>query len=284
MNKTIYMTYYKKVPDIVFKRWKELNPNYNIDFSLDSDCISFLRRYFNDNVANLFINIKSGMYKADLWRLCKLYIYGGVYADVDLVPYIYLNELNKDITFYSCLSYNKKTVFQAFMMVKKPRSPLLLYFIISFLQNYLTTFPTTDMYNCLLYTFNKSRIVSEKIYSTDHIKIPIHVGKSSISNKTINLLYFPNDISYNLEPINETKIMFQFTIKNNQLYVHSDKHTGWDIDLYCNIVIPSKEKIFLFTEKNDTLLKIHSEYYVAYENIKLLQSRDPVYEANKGWK
>jgi hypothetical protein len=80
------------------------------------------------------------------------------------------------------------------------------------------------------------------------------------------------------------KYFAQFTIKNNQLYVHSDKHTGWDIDLYCNIVIPSKEKIFLFTEKNDTLLKIHSEYYVAYENIKLLQSRDPVYEANKGWK
>lgn len=278
------MTYYKKVPDIVFKRWKELNPNYNIDFSLDSDCISFLRRYFNDNVANLFINIKIGMYKADLWRLCKLYIYGGVYADVDLVPYIYLNELNKDITFYSCLSYGNKTIFQAFMMVKNSRSPLILYFIISFLQNYSNTVPTEDMYNCLLYTFNKTKIVSEKIYNTDYIKIPIHVGKSNINSKIINLLYFPNDISYTLEPIHNTNIVFQVIIKNNKLYVHSDQPTGWNIDLYCNIVIPSKEKVFLFPEKNDTLLKTHSEYYVAYENIKLLQSRDPVYEENKGWK
>jgi len=284
MNNTIYMTYYKKVPDFVFKRWKELNPNYNIEFSLDSDCISFLRRYFNDNIANIFINIKSGMYKADLWRLCKLYIYGGVYADVDLVPYIYLNELNKDITFYSCLSYCKSTVFQAFMVVKKPRSPLFLYFILSFLQNCPTIVPTQDMYNCLLYTFNESKIVSEKIYNTDYIRIPIRVGKSSINHKIINLLYFPNDISYTLEPIHDTNIVFDVKIAHNQLYVYSDQHTGWNIDLYCNIVIPSKENIFLFPEKNDTLLKTHSEYYVAYEKIKLLQSRDPVYEQNKGWK
>ena len=59
MNKTIHMTYYKNIPDFVFNRWKELNPNYNIEFSLDSDCIYFLRRYFNDNVVNKFINIKT---------------------------------------------------------------------------------------------------------------------------------------------------------------------------------------------------------------------------------
>ena len=284
MNKTIHMTYYKNIPDIVFKRWKELNPNYNIEFSLDSDCISFLRRSFNDNVANLFINIPSGMYKADLWRLCVLYIYGGVYADVDLIPYIYLNKLNKDITFYSCLSYSKNKIFQAFMMVKNPRSPLLLYFIISFLQNCPTTVPTQDMYNCLLYSFNKTNIISETIYNTDYIKIPIHIGKSNHNYKIINLLYFPNDILYIIEPSYNTNKHLRFTINHNQLYVHCDNHTGWDFDLYCNIVIPSKENIFLFTEKNDTLLKIHSEYYVAYGNIKLLQSRDPIYEKNKGWK
>ena len=152
MNKTIYMTYKKNVPDKVFNRWKKINPNYKIDFSLDKDCINFLKENFNDYIVTLFKSIKKGIYKADLWRLCKLYIYGGVYADVDLIPYIYLNELNKDITFYSCLSYCKSTVFQAFMLVKNPRSPLLLYFIISFLQNCPNIVPTKDMYNCLLYT------------------------------------------------------------------------------------------------------------------------------------
>ena len=39
------------------------------------------------------------MFKADLWRLCKLYVYGGIYADIDLVPYLsidsIMNEKNK---------------------------------------------------------------------------------------------------------------------------------------------------------------------------------------------
>jgi hypothetical protein len=39
-------------------------------------------------------------------------------------------------------------------------------FILSFLQNCPTIVPTQDMYNCLLYTFNESKIVSEKIYNT----------------------------------------------------------------------------------------------------------------------
>jgi mannosyltransferase OCH1-like enzyme len=75
------MKYKKTVPKFVFDRWKKLNPNYNIDFSLDDQCITFIRENFND-------------YIADLWRLCKLYIDGGVYADVDLVPYINISCLS----------------------------------------------------------------------------------------------------------------------------------------------------------------------------------------------
>ena len=60
------MTYKKNIPDHVKKRW----------ISLDSDCIAFLEQYFNSYVARLFQTISKGMYKADLWRLCKLYIEG----------------------------------------------------------------------------------------------------------------------------------------------------------------------------------------------------------------
>ena len=47
------MTYHKKVPDFVF-------PEYSIDFSIDEDCIRFLRTHFNDSVAQLFIRIPKG--------------------------------------------------------------------------------------------------------------------------------------------------------------------------------------------------------------------------------
>ena len=133
-QKKIYMTYKKNIPDKVITRWKKLNPDYQIDLSLDNDCIRFLKNNFNKYVADLFLSINGGMYKADLWRLCKLYKNSGVYADVDLVPYLNIDSLDKDITFYSCLSINVKSIFQAFMVnFSKPKNPLLFVFLLSFL-------------------------------------------------------------------------------------------------------------------------------------------------------
>ena len=157
MNKTIYMTYNKNIPDKVKNRWLNYNDDYKIDFSLDKDCCNFLESNFNNYVSNLFDKINIGMYKADLWRLCKLYTNSGVYADVDLVPYLNIDKLDKNITFYSCMSKDNYSIFQALMInFSKPNNPLLLVFLLSFLINKPYTYcngPTYDMYNCIKYTF-----------------------------------------------------------------------------------------------------------------------------------
>ena len=159
MNKQIYMTYKKSIPTLVINRWNILNPGYKIYFSLNEDCINFLKKHFNNYIADLFDTIHLGSYKADLWRLCKLYINGGVYADVDLVPYINIDSLIKkqQNTFYTCLSIDPTACFQAFIISNSPpRNPLILNFIISFLLNkpYMSNLvngPTHDMYNCIKY-------------------------------------------------------------------------------------------------------------------------------------
>ena len=85
------------------------------------------------SVYELFKIIPRGMHKADLWRICKLYKNAGIYADVDLVPYININELDKNITFYSCIASTGDHIFQAFIShFSKPNHPLLLVLIISF--------------------------------------------------------------------------------------------------------------------------------------------------------
>ena len=124
--KTIYLTYKEKPPSRVLLRWKLLNPHYKIDFSLDKDCIDFLNKYFNSKIADLFKNIKIGMFKADLWRICKLYIHGGYYADIDLVPLYPLDKIGfKENTFYSSRGMDNMQIFQAFMATP-PKNPLLL--------------------------------------------------------------------------------------------------------------------------------------------------------------
>ena len=202
MNKTIYMTYKKNIPDKVKNRWIKYNNDYKIDFSLDNDCLDFLKTNFNNNVSNLFSKIKKGMYKADLWRICKLYINSGLYADVDLVPYLDIDKLDKNIKFYSCIAADNRSIFQALMInFSKPKDPLLLVFLLSFLINNPYTYangPTYDMYNCIKYILNRETILPEQKYEIDLVKIKICIGSSIKNTNVINLYYFPEDIQYTI--------------------------------------------------------------------------------------
>ena len=292
INKTIYMTYKKNVPDKVFDRWKILNPDYNIDFSFDNDCIEFLKNNFNDYIVNLFKVIKVGMYKADLWRLCKLYIHGGVYADVDLVPYINIDNLDKEVSFYSCISDIDNSIFQAFMVnFSKPKNPLILHFILSYLLNNPYQYslgPTFDMYNCIKYNLNNENIKPDTKYNINEIKINIFVGSSNTHTKIINLFYFPNDVSYTIKLVmknNPYSDRFDCIIENNYLYVTRIDDTpdiGWAHPHSVDICINSKETIYLFKEK--VLQKdVLTTAIVTHNNKKILDSRDPEYTNNKGW-
>ena len=288
-QKTIYMTYMKMPPQKVFQRWLKLNMDYQIDFSLDSHCISFLKENFNDYVVDLFNRIPKGMYKADLWRLCKLYINGGVYADVDLVPHLELDKLDKDVTFYSCLSINYASIFQAFMMAKS-KSPLILHFLISFLLNNPwhdpdgtnDYGPTLDMFECIKYNLNGIQPVPETKYIMNSIKIPVLVGESDTNIKKIDLHYFPENLDYNIRLAdNPHNDCFFFKIEDNTLIVmRIDKNEGWGYPHKINICFNVKEKIYLFPEKHDGNWY---ESYILNNGVKILDSRDPDYMSEGNW-
>jgi hypothetical protein len=287
INKTIYMTYKKNIPDIVFYRWKLLNSEYKLDLSLDDDCIHFLKQNFNVYIADLFLKIPEGMYKADLWRLCKLYIHGGVYADVDLVPYLKMEDLDKDITFYSCLSFEKTSIFQAFMINYKPKSPLILQFLLSFLLNSPYNYPngpTYDIYNCISHNLNNISIKAETKYNIEEVKILVNIGPSDSKTKQINLYFFPEDIVYNIKLIENSHIdTFRFTIQNNILTIERlDMNEGWGYSHSINICIESKESIFLFQENVGEYNDWRTSF-VTFDNNKILDSRDMNYHNNGGW-
>ena len=287
INRTIYMTYKKPVPDIVYNRWKIRNPSYNIEMSLDAECILFLERYINRFVASLFNYIPRGMYKADLWRLCKLYINGGVYADVDLVPHLNIDNLSKDITFYSCLTPRTKSIFQAFMInFSKPKNNLILIFLLSFLINRpfeKINGPTFDMYDCIKYNLDGVDPEPFVRYDLEEVKIKIDVGSSDKSVKKINLYYFPPYIKYRIQlKENTTGNKFTYRIYNNVLFVKRvDENSGWDYDHSLDICIQSRESIFLFKEDWEGEDWVHAS--VTLGSKKLLDSRDINYHRNRGW-
>jgi len=283
--KKIFMTYKKDIPNKVIKRWKVLNPSYNIEFSLDSNCIQFLKK-INNYLSDLFKGITTGMYKADLWRLCKLYVNGGVYADVDLVPYLNLDYLDKDVTFYSCISsVNTQSIFQAFIINHKVKSPLIYLMLLSFLLNNPQNYPngpTFDMFNVLQYNINEPMQPFKK-YILSEVKLEIKIGPSDTNEKKINLFYFPiEDYDIQLKP-NPYEDMFELSIKNNILTVkRTDSDSGWGHNHSCDLIIKSSEKIYLFKERCGYNNNWASS--AVYDNdIKILDSRDPEYFRNGGW-
>jgi mannosyltransferase OCH1-like enzyme len=219
-NKTIYMTYHSQLPPVVTKRWLDLNPEYKIDFSLDAECIQFIDSELTRSIAELFIHIHRGMYKADLWRLCKLYIHGGVYADIDLVPFAPISMMTSvpSVTFYSYLSLCDDSIFQALMVHSRKRSPLLLGFLISFILNkpymMIDNGPTNDMYEFILYNVRAqaaamvvtattavpsipTKLQPYVYYTLPQIYIPVTVS-SLKGSQLIHLYYFPPSIKYTL--------------------------------------------------------------------------------------
>jgi Glycosyltransferase sugar-binding region containing DXD motif len=65
---------------------KANNPEFQHYLFDDQDCRTFLQKNFQRDVVDAYDCLQPGAYKADLWRYCVLYKYGGVYLDIKYMP------------------------------------------------------------------------------------------------------------------------------------------------------------------------------------------------------
>jgi mannosyltransferase OCH1-like enzyme len=84
----IYQTWYTKdLPQKMSERVELLkrdNPMFKHHLYDDNDCREFIQKYFKQSVVEAYDTLIPGAYKADLFRLCILYIKGGIYMDIKL--------------------------------------------------------------------------------------------------------------------------------------------------------------------------------------------------------
>ena len=102
----------------------EMNPSFQYEYYNDNDCITFLKKNFSEDVLIAFNKLRPGAFKADLFRYCYLYINGGVYIDLDILPKKPLNQLLvKDTDFISALENRPgrhiNGIYQGFIACKK---------------------------------------------------------------------------------------------------------------------------------------------------------------------
>tara|TARA_Y100001970_G_C14159999_1_gene817936 strand:- start:837 stop:1619 length:783 start_codon:yes stop_codon:yes gene_type:complete len=89
----------------------------------DKTCKDFIQHYFGSNVVKAYNKLIPGAYKADLWRLCVLYIHGGIYGDVTqtFLKEYDVNKNNADIILVRdrCDDDTYYRIYNAFMAARK---------------------------------------------------------------------------------------------------------------------------------------------------------------------
>ena len=225
--KVIYLTYKTKdIPTSVIDKFKEVYSDYEIKIYDNYDCIEFLNKEFGQEYVDIFNYIKDGPIKADFWRICILYKYGGIYSDIDIIPIVNIQKiLLPDTTFLTCVSASNNNINPHFI-VSESNHFLLKKCIDKYLQFY-----------------------KEKKYSYDGWSI-VYIMKDvmyKIFNKYINTdgIYYDNENN----KYQFLKEVFKLKISDlNPIKLYDKIISNFGRDLYCKynniIVLYNKNEIY----------------------------------------
>jgi hypothetical protein len=124
--KIIFQTYYDKtkIPQKVYDNIKKFGDGYKHIIYDDEECLDFLKMHFTQEVIDKFKEL-SGAHKADLFRYCIVYIYGGIYLDIKTELIMPISEIFNLPKTYSVISIIKDTIYQG-VIATWPKNPFFL--------------------------------------------------------------------------------------------------------------------------------------------------------------
>lgn len=125
----------KKLPYYMKENLMELmrkNQEFKFYFQDDDACRNFIKKNYSNKILNAYDSLIPGAYKADLWRYCILYKYGGIYMDIKLQTeddFKLINLINEEHFPIDIISDNERPgIWQGFL-VCKPKNLILAYCI-----------------------------------------------------------------------------------------------------------------------------------------------------------
>lgn len=178
---------HNKIPYLIFQTWsshivpkdmyfiilENLQKNKNFDYYLfdDLDCEKFISENFDISILQTFKNLIPGAYKADLWRYCILYKYGGIYLDIKFKIITDLKNL---------IEKHNETIFVKDLYIEN--QPNNIY------QGFIMSEPNLDIY---MQTINKINDNTKNNFYGDNVLDPTGprlFGDIIVKNKLENLI------------------------------------------------------------------------------------------------
>jgi mannosyltransferase OCH1-like enzyme len=224
--RTIIQTgFIKKYESPIKNKIIKMNPSYKYEYYNNNDCIYFINKHFSQDVEKAFNKLKPGAFKADLFRYCYLYINGGVYIDLDMIPDKSLDEILIDnIDFISCLedrpNKNINGIYQGFIACVKNLNFLKIAIDKIVYYTKINYYPKIESEIWISILSVTGPVL---LYNSMNFKKRPALGYNNINNISVYLYKFNNEI-YNLE--NEKIITNEIPyIKSNcyiNLFIHKN--------------------------------------------------------------
>ena len=158
---------------------KLAHPDFEYKLFNEDECYLFIKEHFPIEVSYAFKSLIPKAYKADLWRLCILYIYGGIYLDIKLQ---FVNcDLNHFIDKEYFVCDGKSSIYNSFLICKK-NNIVLLKSILQIVYNV-----SIEYYGTTPYSITGPLLIGKihESYNNTRLQL-IHYGPKS--NETIRML------------------------------------------------------------------------------------------------
>ena len=237
------------IPKVVYYTWKNNNftqeiedninhnkklcPNYKFVFYNYLKCNKFIKENFSKQVYNAYMNINPlyGAMKADFWRYCIIYKYGGIYLDIEIKLTTNLDNIIQP--HHECILdkpnylelyriFYNQPAYEQWLLIYKPKHPylkkLIKYITMKINNNYLPTLSKVkfNLTNC------KQAIL--KITGPDiYTKI---INSYIKKNKTIHhIIPFNSFANYNYLGLGLYKKnnMIHYSMLKEPIYLNIDK-------------------------------------------------------------
>lgn len=201
MNKTIYMCY-KNLMDLQKNsvNWLNLNPDWNIELYDDERCKYFLLTNYSQLFVNIFNYLKDGPIKADFWRVCILYTYGGLYIDADINPLVPLDfYVSKDDYFVTCTSHHNKDLCNPHFILAYKKNKILKFAIDMYVNYYNLKIPYKYWQYSIVKILNKNSFLKRIIkpnHKIDQIYIIDNKKYKFLTEHNINYCTYKNKIIF----------------------------------------------------------------------------------------
>lgn len=112
-----------------------MNPKHEWYYMDDFKCQNFIQDHFSSNFIEMYNSLPYGIMKSDAWRIAVIYIYGGVYADIDTVCLKPIDDWTDDCDLIVSEEPPTKNIAN-FCFAAIPKHPAILLALEFLLQNY----------------------------------------------------------------------------------------------------------------------------------------------------